>query len=219
VADTQTEESLETETSVNAASKCVTLAISTRPHNQQTRQRPLQKNDVFVDDFVALAQGDKQQLSKVRRTLLHTLDEVLRKLDALGDEHQKEPASTKKLKQGDACWGTRKLVLGWIIDTSLLTLELPQHRKDHLQAILNEVPQSKKRTLVKKWQQIVGEFCSMAIAIPGSIGLFSLLQEALRHQSDGHIHLSHGVHDTLDELRWLANDLVIRPTRLYEIVP
>jgi CRISPR/Cas system CSM-associated protein Csm2 small subunit len=146
------------------------------------------------------AQGDKRQLSKVRRTLLHTLDEVLRKLDALDDKHQKEPASTKKLKQGDACWATRKLVLGWIINTSLLTLELPQHRKDRLQAILNEVPQRKKRTSVKKWQQIVGEFCSMAIAIPGSRGLFSLLQEALQHQSDGHIHLLHGVHDTLDDL-------------------
>jgi hypothetical protein len=219
LADTQPEDSLETETTVNIAAKCVPLATSTRPHNRRTRKRPLQKTDVFVDDFVAMAQGDKRQLSKVRRTLLHTLDEVLRKLDTLDDEHRKEPASTKKLKQGDACWGTRKLVLGWIIDTILLTLELPQHRKDRLQTILQEVPRSQKRTSIKKWQQIVGEFRSMAIAIPGSRGLFSLLQEALRHQSDGRIRLSRGVHDTLDDLRWLANDLAIRPTRLYEIVP
>jgi hypothetical protein len=219
LADTQPEEPLETEATVNAATKCVPLAISTRPHNRRTHQRPLQKTDVFVDDFVAMAQGDKRQLSKVRRTLLHTLDEILRKLDALDDEHRKEPASTKKLKQGDACWGTRKLVLGWIIDTILLTLELPQHRKDRLQAILNELPRSQKRTSVKKWQQIVGEFRSMAIAISGSRGLFSLLQEALRHPSAGRIRLSRGVHDTLDDLRWLANDLAIRPTRLYEIVP
>jgi hypothetical protein len=59
----------------------------------------------------------------------------------------------------------------------------------------------------------------MAIAIPGSRGLFSLLQEALQHQSDGRIRLSRGVHDTLDDLRWLVNDLAIRPTRLYKIVP
>ena len=77
LADTQPEESLETETTVNTAAKCVPLAISTRPHNRRTRKRPLQKTDVFVDDFVAMAQGNKQQLSKVRRTLLHTLDEVL----------------------------------------------------------------------------------------------------------------------------------------------
>jgi hypothetical protein len=215
----QPEESLETETTVNAAAKCVPLAILTRPHNRRTRQRPLQKTDVFVEGFEAMAQGDKRQLSKVRHTLLHNLDEVLQKMDALDDEHRKEPASTKKLKQGDACWNTWKLMLGWIIDTILLTLELPQHRKDRLQAILSEVPRSQKRTSVKKWQQIVGEFCAMAIAILGSRGLFSLLQEALQHQSDGRIRLSRGVHNTLDYLRWLANDPAIRPTKLYEIVP
>jgi hypothetical protein len=189
------------------------------PPYRRTRQRPLQQTDVFVDDFAAMAQGDKRQVSKVRRTLLHTLDEVLRKLDALDDEHRKEPASTNKLKQGDACWDTQKLVLGWIINTILLTLELSRHRKDRLKAILNEVPRSQKRASVKKWQQIVGEFRSMAIAIPGSRGLFSLLQKALQHQSDGRIRLWRGVHGTLDDLQWLANDLAIRPTRLYKIVP
>jgi hypothetical protein len=178
-----------------------------------------QKVDVFVDNFVAMAQGDKQQLSKVRRTLLHTLDEVLRELDTLDDEHRQESASTKKLKQGNACWGTRKLVLGWIIDTILLTLELPQHQKDRLQSILDEIPRSEKRISTKKWQQVVGEFRSMAIAIPCSRGLFSLLQEALRYQHAGRIHLSRGVHDTLHDLRWLADGLSNRPTRLHKIVP
>jgi hypothetical protein len=88
----------------------------------------LRKVDVFVDDFVGMAQGNKQQLSDVCRTLLHSLDEVLHPLDKWDDEHRKEPASVKKLLQGDAYWGTRKLVLGWIIDTILMTLELPQHR-------------------------------------------------------------------------------------------
>jgi hypothetical protein len=60
----------------------------------------------------------------------------------------------------------------------------------------------------------------MAIAIPGSRGLFSLLhQEALRHKTNGCMRLSRGVHDTLADLRWLADDLSCRPTRLYEIVP
>jgi hypothetical protein len=59
----------------------------------------------------------------------------------------------------------------------------------------------------------------MAIAIPGSRGLFSLLQEDLRHQHARRIRLSHGVHDTLDDLRWLADNLSNRPTRLHEIVP
>jgi hypothetical protein len=128
-----------------------------RPYNRRTGKLPLKKVDLFVNDFVAMAQeGDKQQVSKVRCTLLHTLDKVLRELDTLDDEHRQEPALTKKLKQGNTCWGTRKLVLAWIINTILLNLELPQQLKDRLQSILDEIPRSQKRISTKKWQQVVG---------------------------------------------------------------
>jgi hypothetical protein len=96
--------------------------------------------DLFVDDFIGLGQGSKAELSNMRRTLLHSLDEVLRPLDDLDDPFRKEPASVKKLKQGDAAWGTRKLVLGWVLDTVLMTLELPHHRKERLKSILDEIP-------------------------------------------------------------------------------
>jgi hypothetical protein len=132
------------------------LTTATRPHNRLTRQRPLRKVDVFVDDFVGMAQGTPPQLSTVRRTLLHSLDDVLRKLDEFDDEHRKEPASTKKLKQGDAYWDTRKLVLGWIIDTVLMTLELPQHRKDRLLSILRDIPATQNRISVKKMAASAG---------------------------------------------------------------
>jgi hypothetical protein len=61
-------------------------------------------------------------------------------VDALDGPHRKEPASTKKLRQGDAFWETRKLVLGRIIDTICMTLELPPHHKERLLAILGEIP-------------------------------------------------------------------------------
>ena len=189
------------------------------PPNRRMRKRPLKKVEVFVDDFLGLGQGNPSQLSAVRRTLLHSLDEVFRPLDDLDDKYRKEPASTKKLKQGDAAWGTRKLMLGWIIDTILMTLELPHHRKVRLLAILDEVPPTQKRISVKRWQQILGELRSMSIALPGSRGLFSLMQEALRHQTKNRIRLSKGVHAALDDFRWLAADLAGRPTRLYEVVP
>jgi hypothetical protein len=41
LADTQPEESLETETVANAVAKCVPLATLMRPHNRRTRKRPL----------------------------------------------------------------------------------------------------------------------------------------------------------------------------------
>ena len=189
------------------------------PSNRRLRKRPLKKTEVFVDDFVGMGQGTPEELSSIRRTLLHSLDDVLRPLDSEDDAYRKEPASTKKLKQGDAAWGTRKLVLGWIIDTILMTLELPHHRKVRFLAILDEIPRSQKRVSVKKWQQVLGELRSMSIALPGSRGLFSLMQEALQHQTKNRIRLSRGVHAALDDFRWLAADLSNRPTRIYEIVP
>jgi hypothetical protein len=203
-----------------ARATSLTTAINpARPTNRRTRKRPLKKVDVFVDDFLGLGQGDATTLSQIRRTLLHTLDEVFRPLEPTDDAFRKEPASVKKLQGGDAYWATRKMLLGWIIDTLRLTLELPLHRKERLLAILDEILPTQRRVSVKKWQQVLGELRSMAIALPGSKGLFSLLQEALRHQSDSRIRLSQGVHDTLKDLRWLAQDLASRPTRLYEIVP
>jgi hypothetical protein len=108
--------------------------------------------------------------------------------------------SVKKLKAGDARWATRKVLLGWVIDMLQMTLELPAHRKRRLLDILTEIPLTQRRISVKRWQQILGEIRSMAIALPGSNGLFSLLQEALRHQSNGRIRLSQGVQDTLEDL-------------------
>jgi hypothetical protein len=188
--------------------------------NRDFRKRVLSRFDVFVDDFIGMGQGNRQQLTNLRRILLHTLDEVFRPLEADDSPSRKEPASVKKLLQGDACWTTRKVVLGWVIDTLKMTIELPQHRAERLAEILASIPRSQKRVTVKKWQQVIGELRSMSIAIPGSRGLFSLLHEALRHQEPGaRIRLSRGVHDCLDDFRWISNDLATRPTRLYEIVP
>ena len=48
-----------------------------RPASRRLRRRPLKKVEVFVDDFVGMGQGTVRKLSTIRRTLLHTLDEVL----------------------------------------------------------------------------------------------------------------------------------------------
>ena len=79
-----------------------------------------------MDDFVQLAQGSTNKLNAVRNHLLHTVDEVLATPE---DASRQEAISLKKLKKGDGSWATRKAVLGWILDTSRQTLELPAHRK------------------------------------------------------------------------------------------
>jgi hypothetical protein len=62
--------------------------------------------DVFVDDFIAAAQGSVSRLLRVRRILFHAIDQIFHPLDDTDTPFRKEPASVKKLKQGDADWGT-----------------------------------------------------------------------------------------------------------------
>jgi hypothetical protein len=189
-----------------------------RPHRSHKR-RSLATTDVFVDDVVAMGQGNTPTLRHIRRVLLHTLDEVFRPLEAGDNPFRNEPTSVKKLLKGDGYWETRKLILGWILDTLRMTVELPAHRAERLQEILDSIPHNQKRTSVKKWHKVLGELRSMSLAIPGSRGLFSLLQEALRHQANKRIRLTRGVHDCLDDFRWLLKNLSSRPTRLFELVP
>ena len=76
-----------------------------------TTGQPCAYVDVFVDDFVALAQG-RSGGRRVRRILLHAVDNVLRPLDATDSKFRQEPVSLKKLQKGDCSWSTVKLVLG-----------------------------------------------------------------------------------------------------------
>jgi len=61
----------------------------------------------------------------------------------------------------------------------------------------------------------------MSIALPGCAGLFSILQEAFRHEEAGRsrLRLSATLHGFLDDFRWLARDLAERPTRIAELIP
>jgi hypothetical protein len=56
------------------------------------------------------------------------------------------------------------------------------------------------------------------MALPGSGGLFSHLQLALKHCKAGRIRLDKGVHDALFDFQWLKDNLCHRRTRLYELV-
>ena len=184
-------------------------------------QRPLQYWDVYVDDFLALAQGSKPRLRAIKRGLLHSLDRVFRPLLPDDLPARQEPASVKKMRKGDATWSTRKVMLGWIIDTVQQTIELPEHRVDRLHEILASIAPRQKVIDERLWHKVLGELRSMAIAIPGARGLFSLLQEAFRHREPHRprIRLSRGVHKILDDFRWIATDIASRPTRIAELLP
>lgn len=183
-------------------------------------RRPLKYADVYVDDFIALVQGGTSVRRQTMRTLLHVLDTVFRPRDPGKDTFRQEPASVKKLKKGDGSWTTRKVVLGWLLDTVEKTISLPPHRVDRLKQILSSIHPSQKRISVKNWHRLLGELRSMVAGIPGARGLFSPLQEAFRTEtSDRRLRLNALVHQFLNDFRQLAETLERRPTRIAELIP
>jgi hypothetical protein len=144
--------------------------------------RPIKYWDIYVDDFCGLVQGNKWERRAVKRILFQALDKVFRPLDESDTKYRQEPASIKKLKQGDACWTTSKIILGWLVDTINKTISLPSHRADRLSEILHSIPHTQRTIATKEWHKVIGELRSMSVAIPGCKGLFSILQEAFRHE-------------------------------------
>ena len=190
--------------------------------SQGPLQAPVNQVDVFMDDFIQLSQSTKEVRVAARRTLFECLDAVLRPLSPSDNPFRKEPNSVKKLKQGDGAWTTRKVILGWIIDTIQRSVELPPHRLARFFELLDSIPSHQRRTSRKKWQQLLGEFRSMVLAIPGGRGMLSQLQATLTYSANARpsdrLTLSRAVHDQLSDLRNLAEDVGSRPTRWGELV-
>ena len=203
--------------SVSPAAACLS-APAARDPSLPSPSRPLSYVDVFVDDFVGLAQEDSNS-RRVRRILLHAVDDVFRPLSPDDAPSRREPVSLKKLRQGDCSWGTIKLVLGWVIDSVSMTIHLPPHRVERLAEVLASIPPHQRRTSVKKWHKVLGELRSMSLALPGARNLFSALQKALSEKAGARVALNKGVHHALNDFRWLLDNISSRPTRIAELVP
>ena len=179
---------------------------------------PVAAEDVYVDDFLLLAQTGHQQ-QKVMRAALTAIDDVFRPLAPSDPPSRKEPASVTKMLKGDAFWSPHKRILGWDIDTRTDTLNLPPHRIAQLYEVLGWLQPPCKRLSIKRWHQLLGELRSMAPALPGTRGLFSFLQAALSTVDRHRVRLNQQVYDTADDLRSLVASVATRPTRLQELVP
>jgi hypothetical protein len=194
----------------------------TSSRKQRGSQRRLQQRlayiDIYVDDFLGLCQGNHRERTRIRRVLLHAIDCVLAPLDAEQHPQHNEPTSVKKLRNGDACWSTTKVMLGWLIDTVAQTITLPPHRVERLLEIFESL-RDKKRVSLKNWHRVIGELRSMVLAIPGGRGLFSALQHTLTMSDRNRIRITQDVRDALDDFELLGRSIAARPTRLAEIVP
>ena len=206
------------DTNPSPAPPSVALPMQTR--RMVGKKSPLGYIDVYVDDFIGLAQGSRRRRNRIRSLLFHAVDQVFRPPHADDPSHRKDPISVKKLLKGDGAWETTKIILGWLVDTVAGTVHLPAHRLERLHAILDDFAPSRKRASAKSWHKLLGELRSMVLALPGGHGLFSTLQDALSKASpDGRIRLTKHVHDSLHDFRLLASQLHERPTRIAEIIP
>jgi len=100
-----------------------------------------------------------------------------------------------------------------------MTISLPPHRVERLAEILASIPTTQKRCSVKKWHKVLGELRSMSLALPGSRHLFSQMQNALSTGTKTRIALKRGVHQALNDFRWLHANISERPTRIAELIP
>ena len=180
--------------------------------------RPLAYVDIYMDDFLGLAQGHPGLRERVRTTIFRSIDDVLRPNDPTDNILRNEPISLSKLAKGDAKWATRKVLLGWIVDTVSETIELPEHRRLRLLEILEGLL-TRHRVSVKDWHKALGELRSMILAIPGGRGFFSTLQTGFAHADKHRIRIKAPMRDALTDLHHLALDIGSRPTRLGEVVP
>jgi hypothetical protein len=182
--------------------------------------KPLALHDLYMDDCISLVQGNAKRRTQVKRSLLHSLDEVFLALAPDDNPNRQESASVKKLLKGDGRWATRKVVLGWVLDTVARTIELPPHRIAHLHDLLHSIAPSQKRVSTKHWHQLLGELRSMTLGLTGAQGLFSTLQECFRHPVKRHrLWLTAPAHDFLDDFKVLAAAAATHPTRINELLP
>ena len=110
---------------------------------------PIAHIDVFVDDFISIAQGSWHQCQNVRWCIMHAVDDIFSQPDSMTVKH-KEAVSEKKLLKGEGGWSQWKEILGWILDTSRGALELIDWQNSHILAIFED--HHKGRVSIKKWQ-------------------------------------------------------------------
>lgn len=198
------------------------VRLPPRPRCRRPAPRqPCLHVDVFVDDEIVAVQGGPARLRRVRRQLMHINDMVFRPNDRHDNAHRQEPMSEKKFRKGDAAYATRKLVLGWILDTLRKTIELPNHRKLRAQDLLRD-HRGRTRISHKQAYKLLGELRSMQLGIPGSQGLLSTLQHALTESLRGRrkrVRLTTQVRRHIADLLDLVESVSDRPTRIAELFP
>ena len=156
------------------------------PHAQATA---LAHVEVYLDDFIGITQGGAKERRQMTRHLFRNIDELFRPNNKDGIARE-EPISLKKPRKGDAAWSTKKVTLGWAIDTAKQVITLPEDQKAILLALLDTVPPGASRCSQRRWHKFIGTLRSTVPAIAGAAGMFTRLQHALKRTNGLRINLT-----------------------------
>ena len=101
--------------------------LTHNPYLRHPEAKLLAYVDVFVDDFLGLAQEPRRRRRHVRRTLFHALDKVFQPLDRQDTKQRKEVLLLNKLGAGDCSYSTCQTMPRCIFDSVNITITLPPH--------------------------------------------------------------------------------------------
>ena len=127
-----------------------------------------------MDDLNCLAQGSPYQQCRVTEMFLQGIKDIFPSLPF----ELKDSVSLKKAQKGDGNWEVEKKILGWILNLEKGTFKLPSRCLKELKSLLI-IPPSQRQLPVSKLCSLISKLRSMHLAVPGAIGHFFFIQEAL----------------------------------------
>ena len=79
----------------------------------------------------AVKNVSEKLLYRIRNAALHRIHGISLPPEVTGDTGGKDPKFLKKLHKGDACWSTKKEILGFLVDgkAKLIGYQIPKPRK------------------------------------------------------------------------------------------
>ena len=108
----------------------------------------------------------------MKRHLFCSINYLFRPQNPL-DAAREEPIFLKKLTKGDANWSTKKVVLGWAIDTAKQIIALPSTNRDRIEDATAGIQNQAERVSKNKWYRLLGNFFSTVPSIAEAEGMFS----------------------------------------------
>ena len=130
--------------------------------------------DCYMDDVITVVQGRPERQRQVFNSTFQALKWLFPSLPG----EFKGSVITKKLKTGKGDWTCVKEVLGRTIVTEAGTVALPK-RKLHEQTQLLAIPAIQRGIGQKELERLVGNLCSMHLAVPGVLAHLYHIQRTL----------------------------------------